>query len=97
MKIVLNEDDLNGEYVSNTDCPIARCLIRMGYKDVTVGGSTVEIGSKEYPLANSGVDAVRGISQAKREGLKSVEVVIEGLEIGLWGRIVRSLWSVVGR
>lgn len=100
MKIILNENDLQGSYLYGTDCPIARCLKRMGYKNVRVGGWTVEIGHKKYQLANNGDDAVVDIFWAKNRGLKSVEVVIEGLEpptIGLWGRIVRSLKSFVKR
>lgn len=79
MKITLNENDLKGRYLDSTDCPIARCLKRMGYEYVSVGGWTVTIKGKKYQLPNNGNDAIASIFQAKGEGLKSVEVVIEGL------------------
>lgn len=45
MKLELTAEDLEGDYANGMDCPIARALKRLGHKNVSVGGATVDFDS----------------------------------------------------
>lgn len=65
--ITLIESDYeNGDFFDNENCPIAKALKRSGYKEVGVGGRTIDIGDKAYVFSTSNNKSFAWINETIR-------------------------------
>lgn len=72
---VTTEDLENSTYLDGEGCGIALGLKRMGYRGVSVGGSTVTLDGVNYTIINSD-DIINGYTTKEPQKIKLVKICV---------------------